>query len=87
MNFDVRTYRRRLQRWREVYAGVSQSIRVLKAQIANGGPNAPALQRTLVVMTGVANELLVERENMKDYWHMNHSPRYAEVVMGVVLFT
>lgn len=87
MNFDVRMYRRRLQRWREVYSGVSQSIRVLKAQIANGGPNAPALQRTLVVMTEVANELLIERQNMKDFWHLNNSPRYGEIVLGVVFFT
>lgn len=87
MSFDVRTYRRRLQRWREIYAGTSRSIRTLKVQIANGGSAAPDLQRALVVMQEVANDLLDERQNMKDYWHAKNSPRYAEIVLGAVIFT
>lgn len=92
MNFDVRQYRRRVQRWRQVYAGLSESIRVLKQRVAlagtaNNSRDQAALQRALTVLQDEARVLLDERQQMKDYWHAYNSPQYTELVLGVVFFS
>jgi len=91
MSFDVRTYRRRVQRWREIYAGITDSIRVLKMNIAAhskvNSNDAPGLQRALTVLQDEARALMEERQMMKDYWHMHNTRLPVDIYLGVVILT
>lgn len=90
MNFDVLTYRRRVQRWRQMYAGVTASIRVLKQRCALAGmannKDQAAFQRALTILQDEARFLMLQRQEMKDYWHMCNS-QPADIYLGVVIFT
>ena len=91
--FDVREYKAAVRDWRRRYAGVSESIRVVRQAAAAAGQlngntgSQAALQRALTILTLEANALMQERQDMKDYWHAKNSPQYVEIVLGVAFFT
>ncbi len=85
-SFDIRTYRRRVQRWRQMYAGLTASIREMKRQAAYADEKQPDFQRALTILQDEARFLMLQRQEMKDYWHMCNS-RPADIYLGVVIFT
>ena len=72
--FDVRDYRRAVRSWRQDYARLSASIRQAKRDAVQNWDGQPDRQRTLALLQAMATGMLMERQEMKDYWRVMNVP-------------